>query len=102
MSSQEIADLVESRHDNVKIAIERLAARGVIKLPALQEVKNHLGQTVSVYQLEKRDSYIVVAQLSPEFTARLVDRWQELEAKQASAVPQTMAQALRLAAEQRR
>lgn len=28
----------------------------------------------------KRDSIIVVAQLSPEFTARLVDRWQELEA----------------------
>lgn len=100
MSSQEIADLVESRHDNVKIAIERLAARGVIQLPAMQEVKNHLGQTVSVYQLEKRDSYIVVAQLSPEFTARLVDRWQELESKQAPAVPQTMAQALRLAAEQ--
>ena len=27
----------------------------------------------------KRDSIIVVAQLSPEFTARLVDRWRELE-----------------------
>ena len=100
MSSQEIADLVESRHDKVKQSIERLAARGVIQLPPLGEVKNHLGQTVSVYQLEKRDSYIVVAQLSPEFTARLVDRWQELESKQAPAVPQTMAQALRLAAEQ--
>ncbi|APF00651.1 hypothetical protein BG030_22860 [Pseudomonas putida] len=29
----------------------------------------------------KRDSIIVVAQNSPEFTARLVDRWQELEQK---------------------
>ena len=29
----------------------------------------------------KRDSIVVVAQLSPEFTARLVDRWQELEAQ---------------------
>lgn len=100
MSSQEIADLVESRHDKVKQSIERLAARGVIQLPPLGEVRNHIGQTVSVYQLCKRDSYIVVAQLSPEFTARLVDRWQELESKQAPAVPQTMAQALRLAAEQ--
>lgn len=27
----------------------------------------------------KRDSIVVVAQLCPEFTARLVDRWQELE-----------------------
>lgn len=80
MSSQEIADLVESRHDKVKQSIERLAARGTIQLPPLGEVKNHLGQTVSVYLVGKRDSYIVVAQLSPEFTARLVDRWQELEA----------------------
>lgn len=100
MSSLEISDLVESRHDNVKVAIERLAARGVIQLPALQEVRNHIGQIVSVYPLEKRDSYVVVAQLSPEFTARLVDRWQALEAKQGPALPQTMAQALRLAAEQ--
>lgn len=79
MSSQEIADLVESRHDKVKQSIERLAARGTIQLPPMGEVKNHLGQTVSVYLVGKRDSYIVVAQLSPEFTARLVDRWQELE-----------------------
>ncbi|MDX4955895.1 phage antirepressor KilAC domain-containing protein [Delftia acidovorans] len=100
MSSEEIAALVESRHDNVKTSIERLGARGVIQLPALQEVRNHLGQTVSVYQLCKRDSYVVVAQLSPEFTARLVDRWQELEAQAAPAVPRTMKEALRLALEQ--
>lgn len=87
MSSEEIATLVESRHDNVKTSIERLGARGVIQLPALQEVRNHLGQAVSVYQLCKRDSYVVVAQLSPEFTARLVDRWQELEAQAATALP---------------
>lgn len=38
MSSREIADLVESRHDNVKVTIERLVARGVIESPALQEM----------------------------------------------------------------
>lgn len=79
MSSQEIADLVGSRHDKVKQSIERLAERGAIQLPPLGEVKNHLGQVVSMYQVCKRDSFVVVAQLSPEFTARLVDRWQELE-----------------------
>lgn len=36
-------------------------------------------RTTSVYQLDKRSSLIVVAQLSPEFTARIIDRWQELE-----------------------
>jgi phage regulator Rha-like protein len=56
MSSQDIADLVESRHDNVKRTIERLAERGVIRLPPLGVVKNHLGQSVSVYEVCKRDS----------------------------------------------
>src|SRR5690606_12309657 len=91
-------DLVESRHDDVKRSIERLASRGVIQLPPLAEVKNHLGQMVAEYQIGKRDSYVIVAQLSPEFTARLVDRWQELESR--GAVPTTFPEALRLAAEQ--
>lgn len=80
MSSQEIADLVGKRHDNVKRTIETLVERGTIQLPQFEEVKNHLGQSVTVYQICKRDSFVVVAQLSPEFTAALVDRWQELEA----------------------
>lgn len=78
MSSREIAELVESRHDNVKVTIERLVARGVIASPATQE-KPTGGRPSLEYLVGKRDSYIIVAQLSPEFTARLVDRWQELE-----------------------
>lgn len=99
MSSREIADLVESRHDDVKRSIERLAERSIIQLPPLADVKNHLNQTVSVYLVKKRDSYVVVAQLSPEFTARLVDRWQELEQTQQIDVPQSLPDALRLAAD---
>lgn len=99
MSSREIAELVESRHDHVKRSIERLADKGIIQLPPMEEVKNHLGQTVTEYRLIKRDTYIVVAQLSPEFTARLVDRWQELENQQAVKLPQSFAEALRLAAD---
>jgi phage regulator Rha-like protein len=79
MSSQEIADLVGKRHDNVKRTIETLVDRKTIQLPQFEEVKNHLGQTVEQYQVGKRDSFVVVAQLSPEFTAALVDRWQTLE-----------------------
>jgi len=87
MSSQEIADLVGSRHDKVKQSIERLAVRGAIQLPPMGEVKNHLGQLVEQYQVCKRDSFVVVAQLSPEFTAALVDRWQELESRQSVTLP---------------
>lgn len=90
MSSQQIADLVNSRHDKVKQSIERLAERGAIQLPPMGEVRNHLGQAVSVYEVCKRDSFVVVAQLSPEFTAALVDRWQQLEEQ--SARPMTQAE----------
>jgi phage antirepressor YoqD-like protein len=103
MSSREIADLVEKRHDNVLRTIENLTARGAIALPQSEEVSNDGPgpRTIGQYRIGKRDSYVVVAQLSPEFTARLVDRWQELEAQAlALAVPQSFAAALRLAAEQ--
>ncbi|AXS00157.1 Rha family transcriptional regulator [Escherichia coli] len=82
MTSIEIAELVGSRHDKVKQSIERLAGRGVIAFPPMGE-KPTAGRPASYYVFEgeqgKRDSIVVVAQLSPEFTARLVDRWRELE-----------------------
>lgn len=84
MSSLEIEGLTSSRHDSVKRAIERCAERGAISLPPLVEVKiqrERRAESVEVYQLDKRSSLIVVAQLCPEFTARIVDRWQELEAQ---------------------
>ncbi|CAK0743583.1 hypothetical protein CCP4SC76_1380009 [Gammaproteobacteria bacterium] len=83
MTSREIEDLVEKRHDVVKLSIERLAERGVIGIPPLVEYLDSLGRPAKEYRIGKRDSYIIVAQLSPEFTARLVDRWQELEARPA-------------------
>lgn len=98
MTSQEIADLVGSRHDNVKASIERLAINGIIQLPATQGVKNHLGQIVANYifigEQGKRDSTIVVAQLSPQFTAKLVDRWIELEQATQIKLPSTYKEAL--------
>lgn len=89
MSSREIAELVDSRHDKVKQSIERLAERGVIGLPPLGEYLDSLGRKATEYRIGKRDSYVIVAQLSPEFTARLVDRWQELEAGQQYRLPTT-------------
>lgn len=86
MSSQEIADLVGKRHDNVKRTIESLATSRVIELPQIEEIPTAT-KPVSVYVFSgakgKRDSLVVVAQLSPEFTGALVDRWQKLEAQQA-------------------
>ncbi|WP_195431684.1 Rha family transcriptional regulator [Morganella morganii] len=91
MTSLEIAELTEKRHDNVKRTIDTLVGKGLIRLPQIEvaEIINNLGFGVKFehYVFEgdegKRDSIIVVAQLSPEFTARLVDRWKELEQERA-------------------
>lgn len=88
MTSLDIADLVGSRHDNVKRTIERLASGGVISHPPMEDgEKSANGVVLKLYRFEgetgKRDSIIVVAQLCPEFTARLVDRWKELEEERA-------------------
>jgi phage regulator Rha-like protein len=81
MSHIEIAKLVNSRPDKVKLSMERLANKLIIRLTPLVEV-NHLGQTVTNYYVNERDSYVVVAQLSPEFTAYLVDEWQKRKSHQ--------------------
>ncbi|MGS5666945.1 Rha family transcriptional regulator, partial [Acinetobacter baumannii] len=107
MTSQEIADLVQARHDNVKRTIETLINSGVIASPQIEEMvttANNRQYTSQVYLFEgeqgKRDSIIIVAQLSPQFTAKLVDRWIELEqAKQQFQLPTTFSQALLLAAQ---
>ena len=103
MTSREIAELVNSRQDSVRRTIERLAERGVIALPPMVE-KPTAGRPAVEYVFSgeqgKRDSIVVVAQLSPEFTAALVDRWHALEQQHAApAIPQTLPEALRLAAD---
>ncbi|MBF0743377.1 DNA-binding protein [Shigella flexneri] len=113
MTSLEIAELVGSRHDKVKQSIERLAERRIIQLPPMRisENINGLGLTQKSkhYLFEgergKRDSIIVVAQLCPEFTARLVDRWRELEEqirKPMSEIEMVAAMALEAVRQQKR
>lgn len=82
MNSQQIAELVQSRHDSVKRTIERLVEQEVIELPPTVEIKT-VTKPVQVYVFSgeqgKLDSITVVAQLCPHFTAQIVKRWQELE-----------------------
>ena len=85
MSTREIAALIEKAHSNIKISAERLSAAGVIGTLAAQEFA-HNGNTYTEYLLNKRDSLVLVAQNCPEFTARIVDRWQELETQLAKPV----------------
>ncbi|EHB6102505.1 DNA-binding protein [Escherichia coli] len=113
MTSVEIAELVGSQHKDVKRSIERLMGKGVIRSAPMAnfEIINNLGlkRNVAAYVFEgergKRDSIIVVAQLCPEFTARLVDRWRELEEqirKPMSQIEMVAAMALEAVRQQRR
>lgn len=98
MSSREIADLCQKEHKNVLRVIRDLID-GQILAAQIEPLKfEYRGQWFDYYELNKRDSLVTVARLSPEFTAAVVDRWQELEAK-APAIPQTLPEALRLAAD---
>lgn len=86
MSTREIAGLIEKQHSHIKVSAERLAYKGVIGTLAMREFE-HNGNNYTEYLLNKRDSLILVAQNSPEFTARIVDRWQELESAQKPMLP---------------
>jgi phage antirepressor YoqD-like protein len=98
MTSREIAELTGKRHDNVMRTCRELRASGVT--PQIEESDfSHNGNDYKEFRLSKRDSLVLVARLSPEFTGKVVDRWLELEGK-AFAIPQTYAQALLLAANQ--
>ncbi len=92
MSSREIAELTGKRHDNVLQLIRKLKIDQILS-PEFQETQFN-GRNIPVAQLSKRDSMVLVARLSPEFTAAIVDRWQALESKEVETPEQLMARAL--------
>lgn len=100
MSSRELSKITDKPHDNVLKVIRSLVDGGVVKntIPS-QWINPQNKQQYPEFLCDKRDSLVIVARLSPEFTAAIVDRWQELESKQQFNIPQTLPEALRLAAD---
>lgn len=87
INSLQISELVQSRHDSVKRTIERLVQQEVIVQPPMvngEKSANNVITQVYLFQGKqgRLDSITVVAQLCPQFTARLVKRWDELENSQ--------------------
>lgn len=82
MSSREIAELTKKEHRNIVPVIEQLIDGGVLKNSRPNYyVHPQNKQQYLEYFADKRDSLVIVARLSPEFTAAVIDRWQELENK---------------------
>lgn len=95
MSSREIASLTNKQHSKVIKVIADLLGKGIAKSATPSDWLNKQNnQYYTEYLLDKRDSLVLVARLSPEFTAIVIDRWQELESNQAPQIPQTYAAAL--------
>lgn len=101
MSSREIADVIGSSHDNVLKTIRSLVARGVVSSNDTPYVHPQNGQVYREFLLSQRDTLVVVSGYSVELRARIIDRWQELEAQAGQfQIPATYAEALQAAADQ--
>lgn len=79
MSSREIAELTEKEHKNVTRVIRDLISDGALGAQIEPLKFEYRGQWFDYYELNKRDSIVVVARLKPKFMAMIVDRWIELE-----------------------
>ncbi|BBH46926.1 DNA-binding protein [Pseudomonas sp. KU43P] len=102
MSTREVAKLTGKGHDNVLRDARRLVAEGVLKSEETPYQHPQNGQSYPEFLLSQRDSLVLVSGYSSRLRAKIIDRWQELEARVVGQVqiPQTFAEALRLAADQ--
>lgn len=79
MSSREIAKLLQANHAKTRQAIKHLAVRGLIDHPATEKVQYFPGHFAKKYRVGKRDSFVIVSILCPEFIGVLFDCWEERE-----------------------
>ena len=101
MSSIEIAELTGKRHPDVmrdiRTQLGKLLGLGLSKF-AHTQVNEQNGQPYPVYLLPKRETLILVSGYSVELRARIIDRWQELEAREQPAPPVNLSDARSLRA----
>ncbi len=94
MTSLEIAGLTEKRHDNVMADIRKMLAelQGDGGVLGFQDTQTNLqnGQAYPIFRLPKRETLILVSGYSVTMRARIIDRWQQLEAQVAKPVAITM------------
>jgi len=79
MSSREIAKMTGITHGEVKRLIKSLETAQRLSNPIMVNLYEREGEMRQEYCLNKRDSLLAVARLSPGFTAEALDRWQERE-----------------------
>lgn len=84
MSTRDIAELCETRHNQIIETVERLFAKGVLR-ESRKTTRTHSpgggGRPTEVYDLTKRDTLVVASGYDDALRARIIDRWMEIEAR---------------------
>ncbi|MCW7552105.1 Rha family transcriptional regulator [Endozoicomonas gorgoniicola] len=100
MTSLEVSEVTKVRHPDVLRKIRELSGKGIIRsfeqIAQKHDSTKKGGRPMKLCRLNKTESINLVANLCPEFTARIVDRWIELEQKEAGLSPYSQLQNLAL------
>lgn len=99
MSTREIAELVNSTHDSVLKTTRRLIAEGVVSGNETLYTHPQNSQQYPEILMDFRNSLVVASGYSSELRARVIDRWQELEAAARRPIELSRMDILRLAME---
>lgn len=104
MSSLEIAELTGKQHSHVMRDIRNILEQGVAESNfGLGSYSDANGQNRPCYFLTKKGCLILASGYDALLRERIINRWEELELEKKQELPklpQTFAEALRLAAEQ--
>ena len=102
MTSREIAELTGKEHRHVLRDVDVMLDELGVDKGGYAQTWTHPqnGQTYPEYALDRELTETLLTGYSAVLRRKVIARWHELEADQAIKLPKTMAQALRLAAEQ--
>lgn len=81
MSSRQIAEVVNARHDNVLQTIRALINGGILSRQETPYVHPQNGRSYTEFLLNFRDTMVVASGYSAELRAAIIDRWLELESE---------------------
>lgn len=100
MTSEQLAELLQIEHNEFRKKANALAGRGLLEF---REESSHNplgGRPRLVMHFDKRNSMVIAAKLNDQLLAAVIDRWIELEQRATPpAIPRTLPEALRLAAD---
>lgn len=99
MSSREIAELTEKAHKHVLRDARKMLAE-IHSAENWAQYQDASGRTLPMLLLDKEETLCLVAGYNAALRMKIIRRLKELEAQQKPVLPQSFAEALRLAADQ--